>query len=340
MPAVDLLEVGGAILIIGLGTLALADGRLSLGELLVFLTYLTQLYRPVRDLGELMTTAYAASGGAERLLEILDQEPAVSERPGALDPGRARGHLALEGVGYSYGGTRPALAGVTVSFEPGTITAVVGPSGAGKSTLVKLLVRFIDPSEGRVLLDGTDLRELTLRGVRRNVSVLLQDSHILDAGLVENVRYARPDATDAEVQAALSTAAAAGFSDQLDDAGRRRLAQHGRRLSGGQRKRIEVARMVLQDAPVVVLDEPTASLDPDTARSMLHSLRTVLAGRTVVLITHDPVALEVADRVVGIEDGHLVEVADAPAAGPEVAEPPRARHDRDHVGLTPAAEPA
>jgi ABC-type multidrug transport system fused ATPase/permease subunit len=325
MPAVDLLEVAGAILIIGLGTLALADGRLSLGELLVFLTYLTQLYRPVRDLGELMTTAYAASGGAERLLEILDQEPAVIERTGALDPGRARGQLTLEGVGYSYGGTRPALSGVTVTFEPGTITAVVGRSGAGKSTLVKLLVRFIDPSAGRILLDGTDLRDLTLRGVRRNVAVLLQDSHILDAGLVENVRYARPDATDAEVRSALSTAAAAGFSDELDDAGRRRLAQHGRRLSGGQRKRVEVARLVLQDAPVVVLDEPTASLDPSTARSMLHALRTVLAGRTVILITHDPVALDVADRVVGIDGGRLVEAA---------------RHDRDLAGLAAAAEPA
>jgi ATP-binding cassette, subfamily B, bacterial len=311
MPVVDLLEVVGALVITGLGTVALAEGRLSLGQLLVFLTYLTQLYRPVRELAGLTTLAFTASGGAERILEILDQEPEVAERPDALDPGRAAGRVGLENVSYRYREAGLALSSVSLAFEPGSMTAVIGPSGAGKSTLVKLLLRFADPTSGRVTLDGRDLRDLTLGGVRRNIAVLLQDAHVRDASLAENVRYARPDATDAEVQAALEAAAAVGFSDALDAGHETRLAQHGRRLSGGQRKRIEIARLLVQDAPVVVLDEPTAALDADTSRQVMRSLRALMAGRTIILITHDPVALEFADRVVGLDQGRLTSVGSA-----------------------------
>ncbi|MEX1343839.1 MAG: ABC transporter ATP-binding protein [Candidatus Limnocylindrales bacterium] len=314
MPLVDFVEVIGALVITGLGTLALADGRLSLGELLVFLTYLSQLYRPVRDLAELTTAAFTASGGAERILEVLDEEPSIAERPDAVDPGRAHGLVRLEQVGYAYPGGEPVLSGISVEFEPGSMTAVVGPSGAGKSTLVKLLLRFIDPSEGRVLLDGRDIRGLTLRGFRRNIAVQFQDPHILDASLVENVRYARPGATDAEVRAALEAADAAGFSETLGDGHATRLAQHGRRLSGGQRARVEIARLLVQDAPVVVLDEPTAALDAETSRKVMRALRVLLRGRTVIVITHDPVALEVADRIMGLESGRMVSVTSALAA--------------------------
>jgi ABC-type multidrug transport system fused ATPase/permease subunit len=268
----------------------------------------------VRDLAGLTTLAFTASGGAERILEILDQEPSVADRPGALDPGRATGHVRLEDVSFSYPGGPPVLSGVSIDFEPGGVTAVVGPSGAGKSTLVKLLLRFADPSGGRVLLDGRDFRQLTLAGLRRNVAVQLQESHILDASLIDNVRYARPTATDAEVRAALEATAVAGFSDELGEGLDTRLAQHGRRLSGGQRKRVEIARLLIQDAPVVVLDEPTAGLDADTSRVVLRALRDMLAGRTIILITHDPVALEFADRVVGLESGRVVSVTSALAA--------------------------
>jgi ABC-type multidrug transport system fused ATPase/permease subunit len=322
VPIVDVIEVIGAMLIIGLGTVALADGRLTLGELLVFLTYLAQLYRPVRDMAELTTAAFTASGGAERILEILDQEPAVAERPGALDPGRAHGRVSLEGVSFAYPNGVPVLRDISLDFEPGSVSAVVGPSGAGKSTLVKLLMRFADPTQGRVLLDGRDIRDLTLAGLRRNVAVQLQDAHILDATLSENVRYARPSATDREVAAALEAASAAGFGDELDGRDGARLSQHGRRLSGGQRKRVEIARLLVHDAPVIVLDEPTAGLDADTARHVMGSLRRLLAGRTVIIITHDPVALEVADRVVGLEAGRIASVTSALAAAAREADPP------------------
>jgi ABC-type multidrug transport system fused ATPase/permease subunit len=196
---------------------------------------------------------------------------------------------------------------VSVGFEPGTVTAIVGPSGAGKSTLVKLLLRSADPSEGRVLLDGQDLRGLTLAGVRRNVAVQFQESQLLDTGLFENVRYARPSATDGEVRAALQAASALGPDDGQDGEKDMRLGQHGRRLSGGQRRRVEIARLLIQEAPVVVLDEPTSGLDATTARSVMQAVRRSLVGRTVIVLTHDPVALEIADRVLSLDSGRLVD---------------------------------
>jgi ATP-binding cassette subfamily B protein len=306
LPVVDIIEVAGALVITGLGTLALAADRVTLGELLVFLTYLTQLYRPVRDLGELTTVAFSAAGGAERIIEVLDQAPAVAQRPGARDPGRSLGHVTLDHVSYAYPGASQALDDVSVEFPPGTVTAVVGPSGAGKSTLVKLLLRFADPTQGRVLLDGEDARDLTLHGLRRNVGVLLQEIHVLDTSLVENVRYARPDATDADVECALATADAAGFTASLGTGGATRLAQKGRRLSGGERQRIGIARLLVQDAPVVVLDEPTASLDRQTADRVMRAIRVALVGRTIILVTHDPVAMAVADRVISLDRGRVV----------------------------------
>jgi ATP-binding cassette subfamily B protein len=308
MPVVDLIEIAGALVITGLGTLALAEGRLSLGELLVFLTYLTQLYRPIRDLGDLTMNLFAASGGAERIMEVLDQPPSVVERPAARDPGRAMGRVVLDRVSHTYPGSdAPALEAVSLVFAPGTVTAVVGASGAGKSTLVKLLLRFVDPIDGRVLLDGEDVRDLTLHGLRRNVGVLLQEVHVLDTSLLENVRYARPDASDEDVAAALRAADAAGFTEALGEGEATRLSQRGRRLSGGQRQRIGIARLLVQDAPVVVLDEPTAALDGATSSRVMAAIRTALAGRTVIIVTHDPLAMAVADRVVGLEHGRVVE---------------------------------
>lgn len=321
MPIVDLLEVAGAILVMWLGVVALADGRLSLGELLVTLTYLTQLNRPVSDIAGLVTGAYAAAGGAERVLEILDDQPSVVEHPGARDPGIATGHVRLEHVGYRYGRGREVLSDVTVAFEPGTVTAIVGPSGSGKSTLLKLLLRFADPDQGRVLLDGHDVRDLTLRGLRRNVGALLQDVHVFDRSLIENVRYARPDASDEEVRDALRAAEVAGFAAELPEGELTTLSQRGRRLSGGQRQRIAIARLLLQAAPVVILDEPTASLDAETARRVMAALRVLLQRSTVIIATHDPVAVEMTDRVLRLDNGRVVEAASATGPPGDVVSP-------------------
>jgi ATP-binding cassette, subfamily B, bacterial len=291
-PVVDLLELAGAVLVIVLGTLALSSGELTLGGLLAFLAYLAQLYRPVRDVSRLGQTIFEASAGAERVIELLDSEPRV--RDGAHVLSAARGLLAFEQVTYTYPGSeRPALDDLTLEVTPGRCIALVGESGAGKSTAAKLALRFADPDSGSVKLDGRDVRDLTLRSLRAQVGLLLQDAPVFDGTIRDNVAYGRT-AGDAEVRAAL---AAVGLA--LDP--ETRTGQRGRALSGGERRRVAMARVLLQDAPVLVLDEPSAGLDAEATLRLLEPLRRVMADRAALLITHDPILIEAADEVVELE---------------------------------------
>jgi ABC-type multidrug transport system fused ATPase/permease subunit len=311
-PVIDLVELFGAILIIGLGTWALASGDLTLGGLLAFLAYLSQLYRPLRDLSRLYTQVFEATAGAERVIELLDTSPGVRELPDAVALDAPLGRLELRGVRSTYPGGRTALDGVDLVVVPGRSVALVGPSGSGKSTVAKLAVRFLDPDAGSVHLDGRDLRDLTLESLRRHVGLLLQDAPLFDGSVRDNVAYGRPEAGDEEVRAAL---AAAGLDGELEPA--TPVGQRGRGLSGGQRRRVALARVLLQDAPVLILDEPTAGLDPAAARDLLETLRGITADRATLLITHDRALAASADEVVVLDDGRVT------ASGPplEVLQP-------------------
>jgi ATP-binding cassette subfamily B protein len=305
-PVIDLIELAGAVLIIVLGTWALAAGDLTLGGLLAFLAYLAQLYRPVRDLSRLGQTVFEATAGAERVIELLDARPRVEEAPDARALSRVHGQLELDRVSYRYPGSdRAALDDVSLLVRPGRSVAVVGASGAGKSTLAKLVLRFADPDAGTVRLDGHDTRDLTLRSLRDHVAVLLQDAPLFDGTVRENVAYGRPEATEADVRAALERAAAAGLDDELPDGLDNRTGPHGRALSGGQRRRVAMARALLQDARVLVLDEPSAGLDGEAAQRLLGPLRLLMSERATLLITHDLDLAAVADEVVVLEDGRV-----------------------------------
>lgn len=309
-PVIDLIELAGAVLIIVLGTWALAGDELTIGGLLAFLAYLAQLYRPVRDLSRLGQTIFEASAGAERVIELLDTEPRVRERAGARPLERAHGVLELDAVTYTYPGSeRPALDGVSLAVRPGHCVALVGESGAGKSTLAKLALRFADPDAGAVRLDGHDLRDLTLRSLREHVAVLLQDAPLFDGTVRDNVAYGRADATDDEVRAALADAAADGLEDELPDGIATRVGQRGRALSGGQRRRVAMARALLQDASVLVLDEPTSGLDAETSRRLVGPMRRLMADRATLLITHDAALAAEADEVIVLRGGRVVEEA-------------------------------
>jgi ATP-binding cassette, subfamily B, bacterial len=300
-PVIDLIELTGAVLVIVLGTLALAGDELTIGGLLAFLAYLAQLYRPVRDVSRLGQTIFEASAGAERVIELLDTQPRVSDRPWARALPRAHGQLQLDGVTYTYAGApRAALADVSLSVSPGRCVALVGESGAGKSTVAKLALRFADPDAGAVRLDGHDVRDLTLRSLRENVALLLQEAPLFDDTVRANVAYGRP-ANDADVHAALD---AVGLA--LDPG--TRVGQRGRALSGGQRRRVAMARALLQDAPLLVLDEPSSGLDADATRSLLAPLRRLMADRATLLITHDPILIAAADEVVELRDGRVVDM--------------------------------
>jgi ABC-type multidrug transport system fused ATPase/permease subunit len=299
-PLVGLVELLGGLLVIGFGVLALSAGELTLGGLLVFFTYLAQLYSPIRSLGTLSNDVFAAAAGAERVLELLDEAPSVRDdaqaRPLAVP---VRGHVELRDLTYTHAGAeRPALDRVSLTVAPGEIVALVGPSGAGKSTLARLLVRFADPQSGSVAVDGQDLRGVTLHSLREHVGLLLQDTYLPHATAREAIAQGRPGATREEIAGA---ARAAGLPEALLDG--------DTKLSGGQRRRLAIARAFLRDTPVLVLDEPTTGLDEEGRDRLLAPLQALARGRTTILITHDPAVVGWADRVIEIRDGALVEPA-------------------------------
>jgi ATP-binding cassette, subfamily B, bacterial len=307
-PLINLIELAGGLIVIGLGTWELSQGRLTLGGLLAFLTYLTQLYSPIRGLSRLTNTIYSASASAERVIEVLDERPAVTEPQRPLALGRARGAVAFEDASYRYGGAAAdALHDVSFEARPGEVVALVGASGAGKSTAAKLLLRFHDPTAGRVTLDGIDLRELSLRELRDNVAVVLQETLVFHATIRENIAYGRPGATEEQIEAAARAADAHEFILELPDGYETLIGQRGRRLSGGQRQRIAIARAMVRDAPVLLLDEPTTGLDAASSERVLEPMRRLMSGRTTIVISHNLLSVREASTIVMLDDGRVAE---------------------------------
>lgn len=307
-PVVEVIEVTGGLAVMGLGTWKLAQGQLTLGGLLVFLALIGKLYSPVRSLARLGNTFYAASASAERIIELLDQRPQVVEVPGARRIGRARGDVEFDGIWFRYPDASSwALSDVSFHVASGETLALVGASGAGKSTVAKLQLRFYDPDRGAVLLDGTDLRDLSLSEVRENVAVVLQETLVFHGTVRENIAYGRPDATDADVVAAARAADAHEFIERLPEGYDTLVGQRGRTLSGGQCQRLAIARAMIRDAPVLLLDEPTTGLDVGSGRRIMDPLRRLMAGRTTVVISHNLLTVRDATRIVVLDHGRVVE---------------------------------
>ncbi|MDT7709975.1 MAG: ATP-binding cassette, subfamily bacterial, partial [Pseudonocardiales bacterium] len=354
-PFSSLLEAIGVLVVMGIAVYELAQNRITLGGLLAFLTYLGQLYGPIQGFGGLSNTIYAASASAERIIEVLDEEPAVVEAEQPRPLGRAAGAIGIEDVGFTYPGSDgPALRGLRLRIAPGRTVAVVGASGAGKSTLTKLLLRSYDPDRGRITLDGRDLRDLSLSDLRRNVTAVLQETLVFDGTVAENIRWGKPDATDAEVVAAAVAADAHQFVMGLDDGYDTRVGQRGRMLSGGQRQRLAIARAMIRNSPVLLLDEPTTGLDAESSRRVLAPLRRLMSGRTTLVISHNLLTVTDADEIVFLADGRITATGthdellrrspgyaelyrlhhpgDSPAP---LSEPPTARLLRDHLSGAP-----
>ena len=305
---VELAEMIGALLVVALGAVLLSRAQLTLGEMAAFLAYLTQLYSPVRRLSRLVNSLHSAWAGAERIIELLDERPQVVDRPGALPLGRARGGVVFDDVAFTYpGAPRETLGGVSFAVEPGATLAVVGPSGAGKSTIAKLLLRFYDPTSGAVRLDGHDLRDLRVADLRRNVTLLLQETLMLHGTVRDNIAFGLPRADDAAVRAAAVAADADDFISELPDGYDTVVGERGRRLSGGQRQRLAIARALLRDTPLLVLDEPTTGLDAGSQARVMAPLQRLMRDRATIVISHTLATARAADEVIVLEDGRIGE---------------------------------
>jgi ATP-binding cassette subfamily B protein len=307
-PLVNLIELAGVIVVIAVGAYELSQGRLSIGGLLVFMVYLGQLYRPVRGFSSLLNSFYEASAGAERVIEFLDEKPSVEDKPWARPLHGMRGIVEFDSVRFSYpGAEKPTLDDVSFCVEPGEVLALVGPSGAGKSTVAKLLLRFYDPNGGQIRLDGHDIRDLTLRSLRENVALLMQETLVFDGTVRQNIAYGKPGATEEEIVAAAEAADAHRFIEALPEGYDMVIGQKGRLLSGGQRQRLAIARAMIRDAPVLILDEPTTGLDARSSEKIVAPLRRLMSGRTTIVVSHNLLTVRDATRIVVLEDGQIAE---------------------------------
>jgi ATP-binding cassette subfamily B protein len=300
---------GAIALVLWYGGRLVAGGHLSAGGLTGFLVYTLVLAMSLGALADLWADFMKALGAAERIFEIQDRVPRVPVQGGEA-PARVEGRIAWEGVRFAYPARRDqtVLQGIDLAVDAGEVVAVVGPSGAGKSTLAQLLSRFYDPDEGRIRLDGRDLRELDPRWLRRQIGVVSQEPILFSGTVADNIRYGRPDSSDAEVEAAARAANAHEFVGRFPDGYATRVGERGVQLSGGQKQRVAIARAVLKDPRVLVLDEATSALDAESEHLVQEALERLMRGRTTLIIAHRLSTVVGADRVVVLEGGRIAQL--------------------------------
>jgi ATP-binding cassette subfamily B protein len=293
------------------GTQAVVEGRISAGHLGQTVVYVIILVGSVAVLSEVHGDLLRAAGATERLMELLHADAAIEQaaHPRALPPARGGSAVKFQNVRFEYPSRpgQPSLDGVSLDIRPGETVALVGPSGAGKSTLLQLLLRFYDPQQGRITLDGVELREAALEALRARIALVPQDSVVFATSALENIRYGRPEASDAEVMAAARAAHAHEFISALPEGYATFLGERGVRLSGGQRQRISIARALLKDPPLLLLDEATSALDAESERMVQAALESAMRGRTTLVIAHRLATVQRADRIVVLDGGAIVD---------------------------------
>src|SRR5690348_5771616 len=295
----------GAILILYVGVRDVQAKLMSVGDLLLIVAYVAQLYEPLQAIGMHIAGQQQAIASAERAFALLDMKPAVLDN-GTRALGRADGAIEMAGVDFGYPGGAPLFAGVSLAIPAGSRVGIVGRTGAGKSTILALLLRLYDPTAGAIRLGGVDLREFRLADLRRQFAVLWQDSALFSTTIAENIAYARPEASMAEIVAAAKAAQAHDFIEALPAGYATRVGDRGERLSGGERQRIALARAFLKDAPILVLDEPTSALDLETEEALVESLDRLMEGRTVLMIAHRTGTLRGCDMILRVGSGRVM----------------------------------
>ena len=309
---VGTLMAAGTALMYYVGSAQVLRGALSLGDLLVFTSYLLMLYQPLEQLSYTAWALEGAAAAATRCFEVLDREDDVPDAPNARAITKASGAIALSGVCFGYSSEREILRDINLTISPGETVAFVGGTGAGKSTLLSLVPRFYDPTAGSVTLDGNDLKSITKKSLRSQIGMVLQDTVLFSTTIRENIAYGRPDATEAEIIEAADRAQATDFIKKMPKGFDSPVGERGGHLSVGQRQRIGIARAFLKNAPILLLDEPTSALDPGTEHAIMETIGELMKGRTTLIITHRLATIHALGRIVVLADGSIVEQGTGP----------------------------
>jgi ATP-binding cassette subfamily B protein len=293
--------------VLGYGGYLVFGRSLTVGTLFAFLLYLSNFFDPVQQLSQLYSTFLSAVAALDKIMDVLEEEPEVRDRPGAAELPRVKGDVRFEAVRFSYGSGPEVLHGIDLDVSAGTTVALVGHTGAGKSTIAKLLARFYDPDEGRVTIDGVDLRDVSQESLRRQLGIVPQEGFLFAGTVRENIAFARPEAALEDVVAAATTVGAHDFIGRLERGYETELGERGYRLSLGERQLVAFARALLADPRILVLDEATSSVDVGTERKIEQALRRLLADRTAFIIAHRLSTIREADLIVVLEHGRVVE---------------------------------
>jgi len=307
-PSISFFNNMGTVLVIGFGGYMAFRGKMPVEDIVAFILYLNMFYQPVSVLGRINEDLQNALAGAERIFEILDTEPDVKELPGAYGIGITKGNIKFENVSFGYINDVDVLKDINLEIKPGEMVALVGPTGVGKTTLISLISRFYDPDCGRILIDGHDIRNVTLKSLRDNISIVLQDIFLFNGTVADNIAYGVPNASMEDIVRAAKTAHAHEFILNLENGYDTVIGERGVKLSGGQKQRLSIARAVLRDTPILILDEATASVDMETEKLIHEAIDRVIQNRTTIIIAHRLSSIKKADKIVVLNEGRIEEM--------------------------------
>lgn len=306
-PCVEFLSSAGTILVVFFGGYLAYKQQLSVSDIVAFVLYLSLFYAPVSGLANLLESLQQSLSGAERVTLILDTPSAIQNAPDALPLNQVHGQVTFENVSFHYNNGVPVLQDISFTCKPGMMVALVGPTGVGKTTITQLLSRFYDPISGRILIDGQDIKQITLESLRQNISPVLQDTFLFNGTIAENIGYAKPDATLEEI---MDAARAANIHEDIltmPDQYETKVGERGLRLSGGQKQRVAIARAILRQSPIIILDEATASVDVQTEKQIQKAIKNITSKRTIIAIAHRLSTIKEADLILVIHEGKIVE---------------------------------
>jgi len=306
-PSVEFLSSAGTVLVVFFGGILAYQNQLSVADIVAFVLYLSLFYAPVSSLANLLENLQQSLVGAERVALILDTPSAIQNAPDAQDIGEIKGQITFENVSFHYSNNIPVLKNISFDCKPGMMVALVGPTGVGKTTTTQLISRFYDPTDGRILIDGKDIKKVTLESLRHNISPVLQDTFLFNGTISENIGYAKPDATQDEIEAAAKAAKIHDDIMSMPEQYATRVGERGLRLSGGQKQRVAIARAILRQSPIIILDEATASVDVQTEKQIQSAIKNLSGDRTIVAIAHRLSTIREADMILVIHKGKIAE---------------------------------